>query len=281
MSKATQGALFLLAILFLGLGGYYLFVAPEPSTPSATDPSTTLVDDAGMDAGQPDGVVVEAIDLTNLDEPVSTIGMGTMPPDSVFDSPPRAGNPVDGATVVDVAVAAPVTSTAQPTASPTAGTAPVRSDVPPAVAPVAIQPTPGPASAPATIPAAPASQSYVVKSGDTLTSIAQNFYGPKGKWETIAAANPGINPNKLKVNSTITIPHMDGASSLSSPGTATATPSTDSYTVVGGDTLSGISQKVYGSQKHWRAIYEANKSAIGSDPADLKVGMKLKIPAKP
>ena len=38
--------------------------------------------------------------------------------------------------------------------------------------------------------------------------------------------------------------------------------------------------KVYGDSKLWNQIYETNKSTIGSDPAALKVGMKLQIPAK-
>ncbi len=279
MSKATQGALFLLAILFLGLGGYYLFVAPEPTPPASTDPAMTLAGADGMDAGVADGVVLDAIDLTNLDQPVATIGAGIMPPDSVFDAPPGAGAVVDGATVVDIASANPASASVLPSASPTNGSAPLRGDAPITVAPVTIQPTP--VTTTPLPPATPANQSYVVKSGDTLTSIAQNFYGPKGKWESILAANPGIDPNRLKVGSTISIPHVEGASSLSTPAATSGTPSADSYTVVAGDTLSGISQKVFGSQKHWRAIYDANKSAIGSDPADLKVGMKLKLPAKP
>ena len=51
-------------------------------------------------------------------------------------------------------------------------------------------------------------------------------------------------------------------------------------TVQAGDTLIKIARKHYGSEARWEDIYEANKSAIGSDPADLKVGMKLTLPAK-
>jgi hypothetical protein len=37
---------------------------------------------------------------------------------------------------------------------------------------------------------------------------------------------------------------------------------------------------VYGQSKLWNRIYEANKDAIGSDPAALKVGAVLRIPPK-
>jgi hypothetical protein len=50
--------------------------------------------------------------------------------------------------------------------------------------------------------------------------------------------------------------------------------------VESGDTLHRIANKVYGDSKLWNQIYEANKATIGSDPAALKVGMKLQIPAK-
>lgn len=47
------------------------------------------------------------------------------------------------------------------------------------------------------------------------------------------------------------------------------------YTVVGGDTLGGISQKVYGTTKHWNVIAEAN----GIENAMIRVDQVLTIPA--
>ena len=52
------------------------------------------------------------------------------------------------------------------------------------------------------------------------------------------------------------------------------------YIVESGDSLSKISQKVYGSTARWREIFEANQSQLKS-PHDLKVGMELVIPATP
>lgn len=47
---------------------------------------------------------------------------------------------------------------------------------------------------------------YTVKKGDTLYSIAKSRYGQGNQWQRIAAANPGLEPSKLKVGQTIVIP---------------------------------------------------------------------------
>lgn|GEM_PF-1624094 len=47
---------------------------------------------------------------------------------------------------------------------------------------------------------------YTVKAGDTLFHIAATHYGSGGQWKKIAAANPGVNPSKLHVGQTITLP---------------------------------------------------------------------------
>ena len=48
--------------------------------------------------------------------------------------------------------------------------------------------------------------SYTVKKGDTLYSIARTRYGDGKQWQRITAANPGLEPSKLKVGQTIVIP---------------------------------------------------------------------------
>ena len=47
--------------------------------------------------------------------------------------------------------------------------------------------------------------------------------------------------------------------------------------MVAGDTLSEISQKVYGTARRWREIYEANKDIMKSEH-QLNLDMKLYIP---
>ena len=51
----------------------------------------------------------------------------------------------------------------------------------------------------------------------------------------------------------------------------------DTYTVIYGDVLTGISLKYYGTVNKWKAIWEANKSEI-EDPNFIYPGQILKIP---
>lgn len=53
------------------------------------------------------------------------------------------------------------------------------------------------------------SQEYTVKSGDSLSAIAQNFYGDASEWDKIYQANKriiGDNPNLIQVGQTLKIP---------------------------------------------------------------------------
>ena len=44
------------------------------------------------------------------------------------------------------------------------------------------------------------------------------------------------------------------------------------------DTLATIAEAYYGAQRHWRLIYEANRTLIGDDPNAIPVGAELMIP---
>jgi tetratricopeptide (TPR) repeat protein len=61
--------------------------------------------------------------------------------------------------------------------------------------------------------------------------------------------------------------------------TSTADPASAprSYTVKSGDSLSGISRKVYGTPSRWIDIYQANRDRLSSENA-LRVGQDLRIP---
>jgi nucleoid-associated protein YgaU len=49
------------------------------------------------------------------------------------------------------------------------------------------------------------------------------------------------------------------------------------YTVVGGNTLSGIAKKYYNDANRWPRIFEANRNQI-HDPDHMFVGQVLRIP---
>ena len=54
-----------------------------------------------------------------------------------------------------------------------------------------------------------ASRTYTVRSGDTLSGIAQKFYGNPGRWTWIYAANQSTihNPNVIYAGEQLTIPY--------------------------------------------------------------------------
>lgn len=56
-----------------------------------------------------------------------------------------------------------------------------------------------------------------------------------------------------------------------------ASPAGRTYTVQSGDSLGRISQKVYGTTRHWRLILEANRDAI-PDERRMRAGVELRIP---
>jgi nucleoid-associated protein YgaU len=52
------------------------------------------------------------------------------------------------------------------------------------------------------------------------------------------------------------------------------------HTVRSGESLSKISRKVYGSSKHWRLIFDANRDQI-DNPDLIQIGQVLNIPPAP
>jgi len=141
---------------------------------------------------------------------------------------------------------------------------------------------------------------YVVKSGDTLSTIAAHELGSKAKWQEIQKANEDVlhGSDKLKVGMKLQIPSANGstsspsvasrdpapvaASPSSSPSATENAPSTAGereYVVKSGDTLWAIAKSEMGGDSFVKELRAANEDVLkGSDT--LKVGMKLKIPAK-
>jgi LysM repeat protein len=120
---------------------------------------------------------------------------------------------------------------------------------------------PGAAVAPA---AARTAARYVVQPGDTLSGIAARF-AVRGGWPALYAANrPLIGPNPDLIH----------------PGTVLLLPGLRAlarYTVVAGDTLSGIAAAL-AVPGGWPALYAANRAVIGPDPALIHPGTVLAIP---
>jgi len=67
--------------------------------------------------------------------------------------------------------------------------------------------------------AAPAARSYTVRSGDSLSQIAERFYGNPAHWQWIYQANRSkiSNPNEIFVGETLTIPASAPSTSSYAP----------------------------------------------------------------
>lgn len=127
-------------------------------------------------------------------------------------------------------------------------------------------------------------RTYTIQPGDNFWKIAQTHYGNGTHAAAIVAANPAINPDRLQVGVTITLPELSTSAaspairrtaSSSSPAPA---PAGASYvTVQEGDTLSKIAARTLGSATQWQRIAEANKTEL-PNPDRLKVGQRLRIP---
>jgi 5'-nucleotidase/UDP-sugar diphosphatase len=118
------------------------------------------------------------------------IGLMTVALLSVVGCQSTSGSkPVSDASTMDL--------TAPPPQSPTAYAPPVDSPTPDVTA------TP---STPAMSAMTSSGNTYEIKPGDTLWKIAATHYGDGRKWKQIADANPGLEPSKLKIGQTITLP---------------------------------------------------------------------------
>jgi nucleoid-associated protein YgaU len=114
---------------------------------------------------------------------------------------------------------------------------------------------------------------YVVQPGDSLWSIAEQFYGDGTKWTVIYEANRstiGDNPENIQAGMTLTIPDL-----------AVAPPPAGGqiYVTTDSDTLWSIAERFYGDGSQWPKIYQANAAVIGPDPNVIHGGMTLTIPA--
>ena len=136
----------------------------------------------------------------------------------------------------------------------------------PPVAPTITNPpvTPQPVMAPATA-------EYVVVKGDTLGKIAK-AHGVTLK--ALEAANPNVQPTKLKVGDKLQIPAGGTTTeAMTSTSGATGSVGAENYTVKSGDTLTKIA-------KSHGVTVKAIESENGLSTTKIKVGQKLKIPVK-
>ncbi|MSR28063.1 MAG: LysM peptidoglycan-binding domain-containing protein [Phycisphaerales bacterium] len=269
MTRGAKIVIFSVVGLFLMAGIYYGFLAP----PSTDQTQTTTTDP--MASGDP-GTMDEASSLT-------------LTPNSALPEPPSATGIGAGLTASNDTMGMNGAAFAPPTNSPDPLTwnAPVN----PMGSPGVVSPEPMapvvPEPAPVVVKTAKAKPvddytTYVVKSGDTLSAIAGEWFHDVDAWHSIVKANPGMSASNLKVGQKINLPSKAASAirTASSASPKAAKETAAEHVVAKGETLASISDKLYGNRSGWKRIYDANKSAIGSNPSAIKVGMKLTIPAK-
>ena len=104
-------------------------------------------------------------------------------------------------------------------------------------------------------------RAHTVDPGNTLSGIAQSFYGDAGLFGFIAAANGIADPNRINVGQVLVIPEL-GRVRRVNPG----------------DTLGAIAEEFYGDSRLAGFIAEANAVR---DPNHIEVGWTLAIPDRP
>ena len=119
-------------------------------------------------------------------------------------------------------------------------------------------------------------QSYTVKFGDNLWTIAERLTSDGTQAYNIANANNIYNPDNLIEGQQITIPPTKtGSGDISSLSTSEVSINTDKYTVKKGDSLWKIAVKAYGDGNMWARIVDANKL---ENPDYVSEGIILNLP---
>jgi len=134
---------------------------------------------------------------------------------------------------------------------------------------------------------------HVVREGERMQTIAKEYFGSIDDWTIIAKANPGVDPQKLKGGTVLRIPkdkyNIQGVlvGGETRPGVITAHPiegqnagGTIEYIVQSGDSLSLISQRIYGTTRYAKFIFESNRDVLRSMDS-ISIGQLLKLPPAP
>ena len=135
-----------------------------------------------------------------------------------------------------------------------------------------------------------AMDTHKIRSGDTLSSVAEMYYGHQKYADLLVRTNPEItNPDRLRIGQVIRIPpspeHTIATHTATDPlvDTGASTKkgrSRRTYTVRAGDSFWSIAQEQLGDGKRWSELFELNREATHGDPDRLGLGQVIKLPPR-
>ncbi len=248
---------------------------PGGATPAANSPGAT--ERAAAPASGTDVGLVAMNDPTKTGTPAadSARGSGLTP---LTSSPSGAGSApaIPSAANNTPSVARPETSASK--SAPT-GTSPTSS-------PSASERRAGAAADSSSA----AVDTHRVQPGDTLSSLAQTYYGDSKYAKVLADANPELgNPNALRLGTAIKVPALPadvnarvaGPSRTDKPATDAPTRAPNGkryYTVKSGDSFYNIAKAQLGNAARWKELLSLNSALVHGDPTSLQPGQKLVLP---
>ena len=138
-------------------------------------------------------------------------------------------------------------------------------------------------------------KTVTVNTGDSLSSLAQQYLGSSDRWQELYETNRDQldSPDHVVVGMQLRLPSGDSIGSVSGRGPRAGSggggtsggmserelnsTSLKVYIVRSSDTLSSIARRELGDPNRWDDIFEANRDVLGS-PDDIYVGQRLKLP---
>ncbi len=130
---------------------------------------------------------------------------------------------------------------------------------------------------------------HKVQPGDSLATLAHNYYGNAKYSKFLADSNPQIaDPAKLTLGTVIKIPTLPPdidaklaaapPSIRKSPAAPTGPGGKRTYKVQAGDSFYRIAKDQLGNANRWKELFNLNKSVVHNDPTQLQVGQTLVLP---
>jgi nucleoid-associated protein YgaU len=111
---------------------------------------------------------------------------------------------------------------------------------------------------------------YIVRVGETLSSIATTIYGNTEKWTEMAELSSIKNSNMVRPGDVV---YYQLAPETLAFATAYEGATRTEVTIQAGDTLAAIAERVYGNSGDWKYVWRQNANI--ENPDRLEVGMTV------